>query len=86
MRPWRDLDEIRGIALVEQQPDITFQRWLVTLYSEMIVRLLLDQIGGQRALSQQGIARDVLTSDVTGFKQRDSHADFVRALVLITTV
>ena len=47
----RDLDKIRGIALVEQQPDIAFQRGLITLLAsiqrllldrEMIVRLLLD--------------------------------------------
>ena len=47
----RDLDKIRGTALLEQQPDIAFQRGLVTLLAsiqrllldrEMIVRLLLD--------------------------------------------
>ena len=47
----RDLDKIRGIALVEQQSDIAFQRGLITLLAsrqrllldrEMIVRLLLD--------------------------------------------
>ena len=86
-----DLDEIRGIALLEQHPDIAFQRGLVTLDSEMIVRLLLDQISGQRALGQQGIARDVLAGDVTGFKQRDCRANgaglgpLVSALMLITT-
>ncbi len=34
-----DLDEIRGIALLDQQPDIAFQRWLVTL--DRLVRLTL---------------------------------------------
>ena len=47
----RDRDEISGIALLEQQPDIAFQRGLITLLAsiqrllldrEMIVRLLLD--------------------------------------------
>ena len=47
----RDLDKIRGIALLEQQSDIAFQRGRVTLLAsrqrllldrEMIVRLLLD--------------------------------------------
>ena len=87
----RDLDEIRGIALLEQQPDIAFQRGLVTLDAEMIMRLLLNQVGGQCALGQQGITRDVFTRDVTALKQRDRHADgaglgpLVGALVLITT-
>ena len=50
----------------------------------MIVRLVIDQMSGDRTLGQQGIARDVLTGDVAGFKQRDRHADFVGALLLLT--
>ena len=42
----RDLDEIRGAARLERQRDIALQRRLVALDSEMIVRLLLDHIGG----------------------------------------
>jgi hypothetical protein len=48
------------------------------------MRLSIDDIACQRALGQQRIARDVLTGDVTAFKQRDRHADFVGALFLIT--
>ena len=59
-----DLDEIRGGTRREQQSDIAFQRRLVAFDSEMIVSLVFDQIGGQRALRQQGIARDVLTDNV----------------------
>ena len=81
----RDRDEISGIALLEQQPDIAFQRGLVTLDAEMIMRLLRNQVGGQCALGQQGIARDVLACDVTALKQQDRHADLVSALMLITT-
>ncbi len=50
----------------------------------MIVRLLLDQVGGQRALGQQGIAGDVLSRDVTAFKQWDRHPYFVGAFEIIT--
>jgi hypothetical protein len=50
----------------------------------MIVRLLLDPIGGYRALGQQGIAGDVLACDAAGFKQRNRQADFVGAFLLIT--
>ena len=42
----RDLDEISVAARLEQQSNIAFQRRLVALDSEMIVRLLLDHIGG----------------------------------------
>jgi len=45
---------------------------------------LFDDIGGQGALSQQGIARDVLAGEGTALKQRDRHADFVGALLLLT--
>ena len=88
----QDLDEISGAALLEQQCDISFQRRLVALDGEInalstlapIVRLLLDQIGGEFAmcfqllhqLGQQGIDADVLACDVDGFKQRNRHADF----------
>ena len=63
----------------------------------MIMRLLLNQVGGECALGQQGIARDVFTRDVTALEQRDRHADgaglrgglgpgpLVSALMLITT-
>ena len=79
----RDLHEISVAARLEQQGDIAFQRRLVTLDREMIVRLLLDHIGGDCALGQQGIAGDVLAGDVADCQQRNRHADFVGALVLI---
>ena len=77
------LDEIRRAAGLEQQGDIAFQRRLVALDREMIVRPLLDHIAGYCALGQQGIAGDVLAFDAAGFKQRNCHADFVGALLLI---
>ncbi len=80
-----DLDDISGIALLEQPPDIAFQRGRVTRYREMIVRRLLDEVEGPCAWGQQGIARDVLSRDVTGFKQRDRLANLLSALMLITT-
>ena len=80
----RDLDEIRSTAGFEQQGDIAFQIGLVGLDREMIVRLLLDHIGGDRVLRQQRVAGDVAAGDVAGFKQRNRHADFVGALLFIT--
>jgi hypothetical protein len=50
----------------------------------MIVRALLNHMRGNRALGQQGIASDVLAFDDAGLKQRNDHADFVGALLLIT--
>lgn len=60
----RDFDEIRDAARLEQQGDMAFQRRLVVLVREMIVRLPLHQIGGKCALGRQGIYRDVLVGDV----------------------
>ena len=54
-----DLDEIRGDTRREQQSDIAFQHGLVAFDSEMIVSLVFDQIGGQRALRQQLRLRDL---------------------------
>lgn len=52
----RELDEIKGSTLLEQQGNIAFQRGLIAFDGEVIVRLLCDQIGGQHALGQQRIA------------------------------
>ena len=80
----RDLDEVCGCTLLEQQSDSVCQRLLVALDREMIVPLLRDHLGGDRTLRQQGVAGDVTAGDVAGFKQRDRHADCVGALSLIT--
>ena len=77
----RILDEMRLAALLE----IELQRFensrLVGFDGEMVMRLaLLDQIGGQLALRQQGIGTDLLALDLEGVEQRDSHFDFVGAL------
>ena len=79
----RYVDEIRRTVSIEQNGDIAFQSGLVALDREMIVRLLLDHIGGDRALRQQSIASDVTAGDVAGFKQGNRHADFVGALLFI---
>ncbi|QKE40411.1 MAG: hypothetical protein HO274_03020 [Ferrovum myxofaciens] len=52
----------------------------------MIMRLLLNDIVCQCALGQQSVARDIDTCEVTGVEQRNRHADFVRALLLITAL
>jgi hypothetical protein len=44
------------------------------------LRLLRCRAAWLRALGQQGISRNILSGDVTAFKQRDCHADFVGAL------
>lgn len=80
-----NLNEIRHTALLERQRDIPLQRRLVALGREVIMRLPLHNIAGQRALGQQRIARDVAPGDVTTRQQRDRHADFVGLLLLVRT-
>ena len=46
--------------------------------------LLFDEIGGERALGQQGVAGHILAGNITAFKQRDRHADFVGTFLLLT--
>ena len=84
MLQWGDLLVIGGAAIFEQQVDVAFQRRLVALNGEVIIRLLLDDIGSYRPLSQKGVAGDVLSGDVAGFQQRDGHADFVGAFLFLT--
>ena len=81
----RDLDEVGGAARLKQQRDIALQRRVVALDGEIIVRLPLDEIACQCTLGQQGIAGDILAGEGTALQQRDGHADFVGALLLLTT-
>ena len=46
--------------------------------------LALNNIAGELALREQGIARDVLAGDVTVLQQRNRHADLVGLLLLIS--
>ena len=79
----RNLDEISVAARLEQQGDFALQPRLVALDREMIVRLPSHQITGYCSLGQQSIAGDVPADDVAGGQQRNRHADFVGALLLI---
>ena len=79
----RDLDEIRRAALLKQQGDIAFQRRLIALDREKIMRLLLDYVVGDCALGEQGVGGDVLACDPAVLKQRNRHADFISPLLLI---
>jgi len=81
---WRDFRVIGSTVVLEHQGDIAFQRWLIAFYREVIMGVLLDNVGGYRTLSEKGVASDVLSGDIAGFQQRDRHADFIGALLLIT--
>ena len=81
-----DFHVIGSTAVLEHQSDIVFKRRLIAFYGEMIVCVLLDNVGGYRTLSQEGVAGDHLSGDIAGFQQRNRHADFVRALLLITAL
>jgi hypothetical protein len=50
----------------------------------MVIGLLPDDIRRQGALSQQGIGRDVLATNVAIREQRDRHADLIGSLGFVT--
>ena len=53
--------EIRGLAPLKVERDVLEELGLVAFDREVVMGLpVVDQIGGERALSQQGIGRDVL--------------------------
>jgi len=64
----RMLNEIRLLSVFEVALDIFTEPGLIPFDGEMIVGLTPDQIGGYRALSQEGIGSDVLAQDVDGFR------------------
>ncbi len=78
---WRDLDEGGSLTRLKPPRDLALQRGLVPLDGEVIVGLSLDDIGGQRTLGQQGLARHVRAGEGPARQQGDRHADFVGALL-----
>ena len=82
----RNFGKVRGTTCLEQQGNIAFQRGLIAFGREVIVCLMLDDIGCQCALGQQSVTRDVATDEVTGVKQRNRHTNFIGALLLITAL
>jgi hypothetical protein len=42
---------------------------------EDVVGLMIDQVGGQLALGQQGIGGERFSGEIEGFEERDGHAD-----------
>jgi hypothetical protein len=53
---------------------------LVSFDGEMIMGMtLLDQVVGYLTLGQQSIGRNILTFNIDGIKQWDSHLDLVGA-------
>ena len=79
-----NLDEVGGAARLEQERDLALQAGLVPLDGEILVRVSFDDVAGECALGQPGIARDVLAGEGTALQQRDRQADFVGALLLLT--
>ena len=56
MLGWRDLDEIGGLAIRKQERDIALQRGLIAFDREVVMRPARNDIGGQFALREQGMA------------------------------
>ena len=71
-----------GDGLVESEPDIAQQGRLVALDGEQVGRAAIEQIGGQRALGEQGVGGDSAARDVGHrIEQGDDGADLVGALL-----
>ena len=82
---WRDIDEIRCLAILEQKRDIALERGLIAFDREVVMRLALHHIGRQFALRQQGIGGDVLALNVESIQQRNEHPDFIGLLGFFAT-
>ena len=57
---------------------------MIAFDREVVMGLpVVDQIRGERALSQQGIGGDVLAVNLDGIEQRRGHRNLVAALALV---
>lgn len=79
------LAEIGSAAALEDQADILAQGRLVVFDGEDVVGVVLDQVGGELALGQQGVGGEGLAGDVEGFQQWDDHLDLVGLIDLLAT-
>jgi hypothetical protein len=67
------------------QLDVLKKTWLVCFDGEVIMRLAFaDQVVGNLALGQQGIAGNFFAFDIDGIQQRDGRLDLVGTLELFT--
>ena len=77
---WIVGDEVGRLAVLKIELDVGQQAGLIGFDREMVVRLAFgDEVVGERALSQQGIAADVFAADLDGVEQGGGHLDFVGA-------
>jgi hypothetical protein len=84
---WINGDEVRLLPVLKIQPDVGKEPRLVAFDREMIMRLaFVDEVVGEFALGQQGIAADVLALDVDGIEQGGGHLDFVGAFDFLRAV
>ncbi len=75
---WSVLDEVRLLAILEEQGDVFFEGRLVSLDGEGVVGGAFgDQVIGQLALGEQSVGGDVLVFDLDGLEQRDGGCDLV---------
>jgi len=77
------IDKIRIPPVFKIQGDVLKKSGLVVFHGEVVMSVsLVDQVGGDRALGQQGIGGNFFTLNIDGIKERDGGFDFVGALDL----
>jgi len=59
---------IRLLAVCKEQGDVLKQSGLVVFDSEVVMSVTFDQVGGDVALGQQGIGRNVFAVDIDGIQ------------------
>lgn len=75
------IDKIRFMPVFKVQGDVLEKSGLVVFHGEVVIRVaLLNQVGGDLALGQQGIGGNFFSLNIDGIQQRDGGLDFVGAL------
>jgi len=81
----RIINKVGFHPVFEVQLDVLKKTWLVCFDGEVIMRLALaDQVVGNLALGQQGVAGNFFAFDIDGIQQGDGRLDLVGTLDLVT--
>ena len=81
----RIINKVGFHPVFKVQLDVLKKTWLVCFDGEVIMRLALaDQVVGNFALGQQGVAGNFFAFDIDGIQQGDGRLDLVGTLDLFT--
>lgn len=80
------LTKVGMTVTIEDQAAIRQQGRLVVFDDDDVVSTMVKEVGGERALGQQGVGGDGLAGDVQRLENRDDHPDLMGLLDFVVAV